>query len=124
LERWRWPGAGEGHKVMSLEAMLIVSAALFSIGLYGALSRRNVIAVLMSIELMFNAVNLTLVALARYVAPQALQENIASVLTGQVFAMFIITVAAAEIALGLGIIFAMYRSTETVDLTETTEMRH
>jgi NADH:ubiquinone oxidoreductase subunit K len=109
---------------MSLEAMLIVSAILFCIGLYGALSRRNVIAVLMSIELMFNAVNLTLVALARYVAPQALQENIASVLTGQVFAMFIITVAAAEIALGLGIIFAMYRSTETVDLTEATEMRH
>jgi NADH:ubiquinone oxidoreductase subunit K len=109
---------------MSLEAMLIVSAILFCIGLYGALSRRNVIAVLMSIELMFNAVNLTLVALARYVVPQAIQENIASVLTGQVFAVFIITVAAAEIALGLGIIFAMYRSTETVDLTEATEMRH
>jgi NADH-quinone oxidoreductase subunit K len=78
----------------------------------------------MSIEIMFNAVNLTLVALARYVAPQAIQENIASVLTGQVFAVFIITVAAAEIALGLGIVFAMYRSTETVDLTEATEMRH
>jgi NADH:ubiquinone oxidoreductase subunit K len=109
---------------MSLEAMLIVSAILFCIGLYGALSRRNVIAVLMSIEIMFNAVNLTLVALARYVAPQAIQENIASVLTGQVFAVFIITVAAAEIALGLGIVFAMYRSTETVDLTEATEMRH
>jgi|SRR5918999_117848 NADH:ubiquinone oxidoreductase subunit K len=109
---------------MSLEAMLIVSAVLFCIGLYGALSRRNVIAVLMSIEIMFNAVNLTLVALARYVAPQAIQENIASVLTGQVFAVFIITVAAAEIALGLGIVFAMYRSTETVDLTEATEMRH
>jgi NADH:ubiquinone oxidoreductase subunit K len=109
---------------MSLEAMLIVSAVLFCIGLYGALSRRNVIAVLMSIEIMFNAVNLTLVALARYVAPQAIQENIASVLTGQVFAVFIITVAAAEIALGLGIVFAMYRSSETVDLTEATEMRH
>jgi NADH:ubiquinone oxidoreductase subunit K len=109
---------------MSLEAMLIVSAVLFCIGLYGALSRRNVIAVLMSIEIMFNAVNLTLVALARYVAPQAIQENIASVLTGQVFAVFIITVAAAEIALGLGIVFAMYRSTETVDLTEAAEMRH
>jgi NADH:ubiquinone oxidoreductase subunit K len=109
---------------MSLEAMLIVSAVLFCIGLYGALARRNVIAVLMSIELMFNAVNLTLVALARYVAPQALEENIASVLTGQVFAVFIITVAAAEIALGLGIVFAMYRSAETVDLTEATELRH
>ena len=109
---------------MSLEAMLIISAVLFSIGLYGTLARRNVIAVLMSIELMFNAVNLTLVALARYVAPLAVQEDIGSVLTGQVFAVFIITVAAAEIALGLGIVFAMYRSTETVDLTEATQLRH
>ena len=54
---------------MSLEALLIVSAILFSIGLYGTLARSNVIAVLMSLEIMFNAVNLTLVALAKYVAP-------------------------------------------------------
>ena len=109
---------------MSLEAMLIVSAVLFSVGLYGTLARRNVIAVLMSLELMFNAVNLTLVALGRYVAPQAVQENIGSVLTGQVFAVFIITVAAAEVALGLGIVFAMYRHTESVDLTEASQLRH
>ena len=109
---------------MSLESMLIVAAVLFCIGLYGALARSNVIAVLMSIELMFNGVNLTFVALSRYVAPQALQDNISSVLTGQVFAVFIITVAAAEIALGLGIVFAMYRSTETVDLTEATQLRN
>ncbi len=104
--------------------MLIIAAILFCIGLYGALARSNVIAVLMSIELMFNGVNLTLVALARYVAPRAIQENIASALTGQVFAVFIITVAAAEIALGLGIVFAMYRSTESVDLTKATQLRH
>jgi NADH:ubiquinone oxidoreductase subunit K len=109
---------------MSLESMLIVAAILFCIGLYGALARRNVIAVLMSIEIMFNAVNLTLVALARYVAPRGIQENIASVLTGQVFAVFIITVAAAEIALGLGIVFAMYRSAASVDLTEATQLRN
>ena len=109
---------------MSLQAMLIISAVLFCIGLYGALARRNVIAVLMSIELMFNAVNLTLVALARYVAPQGIRENIGNVLTGQVFAIFIITVAAAEIALGLGIVFAMYRKTESVDLTEANLLRH
>ena len=109
---------------MSLQAMLIISAVLFCIGLYGALARRNVIAVLMSIELMFNAVNLTLVALARYVAPQGIRENIGNVLTGQVFAIFIITVAAAEIALGLGIVFAMYRQTESVDLTEASLLRH
>ena len=109
---------------MSLEAMLIVSAVLFTIGLYGALARRNVLAVLMSIELMFNAVNLTLVAMAKYVAPAGLEENLSAVLTGQVFAVFIITVAAAEIALGLGIVFAMYRSTGTVDLTQATELRN
>jgi NADH:ubiquinone oxidoreductase subunit K len=108
---------------MSLESMLIVAAILFCIGLYGALARSNVIAVLMSIELMFNGVNLTFVALARYVAPQGIQDNIAVVLTGQVFAVFIITVAAAEIALGLGIVFAMYRSTETVNLTEAAQLR-
>ncbi len=109
---------------MSLESLLIIAAILFCVGLYGALARRNVIAVLMSIELMFNAVNLNLVAFARYAAPQAIQENIASVLTGQVFAVFIITVAAAEIALGLGIVLAMYRNTESVDLTEVAELRH
>ncbi len=109
---------------MSFEAFLIVSAILFCIGLYGALARRNVLSVLMSIELMFNAVNVTLVAIAKYLAPAALQEDISSVLTGQVFAVFIITVAAAEIALGLGIVFAMYRTNESVDLTEATQLRH
>ena len=109
---------------MSLEAMLIVGAVLFAIGLYGSLARRNVLAVLMSIELMFNAVNVTLVALAKYVAPAGLEENLSAVLTGQVFAVFIITVAAAEIALGLGIVFAMYRNTESVDLTQAVELRN
>ena len=109
---------------MSLESLLIVAAVLFCIGLYGALTRSNVIAVLMSIELMFNAVNVTFVALGRYVAPQGLQDSIGSVLTGQVFAVFIIAVAAAEIALGIGIVFAMYRNTESVDLTEATQLRH
>ena len=109
---------------MSLESMLIVAAVICAIGLYGTLARSNVIAVLMSLELMFNAVNLTVVALARYAAPLALRENIASVLTGQVFAVFIITVAAAEIALGLGIVLAMYRNTESVDLSAANRLRH
>ena len=109
---------------MSFESFLIVAAILFCIGLYGALARRNVLAVLMSIELMFNAVNITLVAMAKYLAPAGLQDDISTVLTGQVFAVFIITVAAAEIALGLGIVFAMYRSDETVELAEAIQMRH
>lgn len=109
---------------MSFEAFLIVAAIMFCIGLYGALARRNVLAVLMSIELMFNSVNITLVAMAKYLAPAGLQNDISTVLTGQVFAVFIITVAAAEIALGLGIVFAMYRTNETVDLSEATQLRH
>ena len=79
---------------MSLESMLIIAAILFAIGLYGSLARSNALAVLMSIELMFNAVNLTLVAMAKYIAPAGLKENLAEnlggVLTGQVFAVFII----------------------------------
>ncbi len=109
---------------MSFEAFLIVAAIMFCIGLYGALARRNVLAVLMSIELMFNAVNVKVVAMAKYLAPAGLQDDISTVLTGQVFAVFIITVAAAEIALGLGIVFAMYRTNETVDLSEATQLRY
>ncbi len=109
---------------MSLESMLVVAAVIFCIGLYGALARRNFIAVLMSIELMFNAVNLTLVAMGRWLVPYAVQEQLSTVLTGQVFAVFIITVAAAEIALGLGIVFAVFRTNESVDLTDAAAMRH
>ena len=64
---------------MSFESFLIVAAILFCIGLYGALARRNVLAVLMSIELMFNAVNITLVAMAKYLAPAGLQDDRASI---------------------------------------------
>ena len=109
---------------MTLESMLVVAAVIFCIGLYGALARRNFIAVLMSIELMFNAVNLTLVAMGRWLVPYAVQEQLSTVLTGQVFAVFIITVAAAEIALGLGIVFAVFRTNESVDLTDAAAMRH
>ena len=109
---------------MSLESMLIVASVIFCVGLYGALARRNFIAVLMSIELMFNGVNLTLVAMGRWLAPYAVQEQLSAVLTGQVFAVFVITVAAAEIALGLGIVFAIFRSNESVDLTDAASLRH
>ena len=108
---------------MDLERFLILSAVLFCIGLYGALARRNVITVLMSIELMFNAVNITLVAFSKYVVPVGVEEQLGRMLTGQVFAIFIITVAAAEIALGLGIVIALYRNRETVDVSEASLMR-
>ncbi len=117
---------------MGLESFLIVAAVLFAIGLYGALSKRNAITVLMSIELMFNAVNVTAVALSRYIVPAGLGRDPAAatdqvvqfLLTGQVFAIFIITVAAAEVALGLAIIMAIYRHRESVFVTEANEMRN
>lgn len=117
---------------MSLENFLILGAVLFSIGLYGALSKRNAIAVLISIELMFNAVNITAVALSRYVVPASLardpsataDEVVRLLLTGQVFSIFVITVAAAEIALGVAIVIAMYRNRETVLVTDANQLRH
>ena len=116
---------------MSLENFLIVSAILFAIGLFGALSKRNAIAVLMSIELMFNAVNLAAVAFSRYTIPARLTEAVAGgtretaqlLLTGQIFSIFIITIAAAEVALGLAIVIAIYRTRSTVFVTDATQMR-
>ncbi len=102
----------------SLEHFLVLSAVLFAIGFYGVLARRNVITVLMSLELMFNAVNIALVAFAKYTLAWGFEEQIGRLLTGQIFAIFIITVAAAEVGLGLGIVIALYRNRETVDLTE------
>jgi NADH-quinone oxidoreductase subunit K len=86
------------------EAYLLLSLALFTIGVVGVLTRRNVIIVLMSIELILNAVNINLVAFSRYFGS----------VDGQVFAIFIITDAAAEAAVGLGIILAFFRNRETV----------
>lgn len=117
---------------MTLENFLILGAILFAIGLYGALTKRNAIAVLMCIELMFNAVNITAVALSRYVVPASLLGDAASItdqaartlLTGQIFSIFIITVAAAEIALGVAIVIALYRSRETIFVTDATQLKN
>lgn len=85
---------------------LVVAAALFSIGMFGVLSRRNAIAILMSIELMLNAVNINLVAFWRYQAPLDL--------SGQAFAAFVFVVAAAEAAVGLALIISIYRRRQSV----------
>lgn len=85
---------------------LIVAALLFCIGVYGVLARRNAVAILMSVELMLNAVNINLVAFWRYITP--LEMN------GQAFAAFVFVVAAAEAAVGLAIIIAVYRSRRSV----------
>jgi NADH-quinone oxidoreductase subunit K len=92
---------------------VILSAALFIIGVTGVMLRRNIIVIFMSIELMLNAVNINLIAFS-----SQLQNAV-----GQVFAIFVICVAAAEAAVGLGIILAFYRNKETVNIDEMSLMR-
>ena len=96
--------------MIPLSWYLMVAAALFVIGLYGVLVRRNAVAILMGIELMLNAANINLVAFWRHVAPGAM--------AGQAFAVFAITVAAAEAAVGLALIISVYRSRGTVNADE------
>lgn len=130
---------------MSLENFLILSGVIFSIGLYGALTKKHVVTVLMCVELMFNGVNIAAVAMSRYIVPKSMAVNpaaleeavgvalaegsgladtaLSTLLTGQIFAVFVVTVAAAEIALGLAIVMAMYRNREIVDVTKVNMMR-
>ncbi len=86
---------------------LALAAMLFSIGLFGVLTRRNTIGILMSLELMFNAANINFVAFNKFIVTDGL--------TGQIFAMFIIAVAAAEAALGLAIVLLIYRNWRGID---------
>jgi NAD(P)H-quinone oxidoreductase subunit 4L len=86
---------------------LVLSAVLFAIGLYGALAKKNAIVILMCIEIMLNAVNISMVALSTYITP--------ALLTGQIFAIFILVVAAAEAAVGLAIVIAIFRNRETIE---------
>ncbi len=96
---------------------LIVAAALFCIGLYGTLSRRNAIGVLMGVELMLNSVNVNLLAFWRHV------EVASATFSGQVFAIIVITVAAAEAAVGLALVIAVYRNRHTVDVEQVDMLR-
>ena len=104
------------HAMLDISTLhyLVLGAALFLLGVIGVLTRRNVVIVLMSIELILNAVNLNLVAFSRYW--QGIHG--AGALHGQVFAIFIITDAAAEAAVGLGILIAFFRNKETVNVDE------
>jgi NAD(P)H-quinone oxidoreductase subunit 4L len=101
--------------VDGLNQFLILGAIIFTIGLVGALTKRNVVTVLMSIELMLNAVVLTVLAFNHFLAPWDM--------TGHVFALFIITVAAAEVGLGLALVITLYRNRQTVDVTTVNAMK-
>ena len=93
---------------LRLPLLLFFAAVLFSCGVYGVLARRNAVLVLMSIELMLNAVNVNLVAFSAYLKQ----------VTGQIFALFVITVAAAEVGIGLAIVILIYRNRETINVDE------
>ncbi|MGD8455968.1 MAG: NADH-quinone oxidoreductase subunit NuoK [Anaerolineales bacterium] len=96
--------------MIPLSWFLIVSAALFSIGLYGVLARKNTIAILMSIELLLNSANINLVAFWRYFTPEQA--------AGQVFAAMVFAVAAAEVAVGLALVISVYRRRDSVSADE------
>ncbi|HZG58996.1 MAG TPA: NADH-quinone oxidoreductase subunit NuoK [Anoxybacillus sp.] len=102
--------------VVPLSAYLVLALVLFCIGLYGALTKRNTVIVLICIELMLNAVNINLVAFSKY--------GVNPSITGQVFSLFTITVAAAEVAVGLAILMALYRNRKTVHIDEIDSMKH
>lgn len=92
-----------------------LSAVLFVLGLYGALSKRSAVMIFMSLELMANAVNINLVALSRFVTPK--------LMTGQFFAVFLMVIAACEIGLGLALVLALYRQTKTVEVEFLDELK-
>lgn len=96
-------------------AFMVLAALLFSIGLFGALSKKSSVMVLMSLELMTNAINLNLVAVSRFVTPASM--------AGQFAAAFIMVVAAAEIGLGLALVLALYRSRRTVELDQADRLK-
>ena len=98
---------------MPLHYVLVLSALLFSIGIYGVLARQNAVLILLSIELMLNAVNINLIAFS------AVLDNAA----GQVFALFVIAVAAAEVGIGLAIVILIFRNRSTVDVDEMSLMK-
>ena len=109
--------------MITLQYFLVLGAVVFCIGLFGALSKRNAVSILMSIEIMLNAVNITLVAYASAFLNPANHASSGSRLTGQIFAIFIITVAAAEAAVALAMIIAIYRRRNTIDVGEINLMR-
>jgi NADH:ubiquinone oxidoreductase subunit K len=101
--------------MVSLEHYLVLSALLFCIGIFGLLTRRNAIGILMSIELMFNSANINFIAFSKYITPETL--------TGQIFSVFVITIAAAEAAVGLAIVVLMYRNFDVANVDKINFMK-
>lgn len=102
---------------VELTHYLVLSGILFAIGLFGALSKHNAVGILMCIEIMLNGINIAVVAFSRFLVPDQV------LLTGHVFALFVIVVAAAEAAVGLAIVIALYRNRATVDVEKINSMK-
>ncbi len=96
--------------MITFQHYLLLSTFIFGIGIYGIISRRNAVAVLMSIELMLNAVNINFIAISKYV--------VTGEVVGQLFAIFVIVVAAAEVAVGLALIISIFRQKKSVNLND------
>ena len=109
-----WDVMKESLKHPDLSKFLVIGALLFIIGVAGVLTRRNIIVIFMSIELILNAANLNFIAFSRYLQ----DTGSANAVAGQVFTVFVIVVAAAEAAIGLGIVIALYRNKETIWIDE------
>lgn len=101
---------------MLVNQFLVLAAALFSMGVYGLLVRRNIVLILLSVELMLNAVNINLIAFESMI--------VTSDAVGQVFAIFVITVAAAEVGIGLGIVLMIFRNRKSANVDELDLMRY
>jgi NADH:ubiquinone oxidoreductase subunit K len=99
----------------TLTHYLVLSAILFAIGIYGVLARRNAMLVLLSVELMLNAVNINFIAFSRFITPQTM--------VGQIYTIFAIASGAAEVGIGLAIILLIYRGRETVNIDEVDMMK-
>jgi NADH:ubiquinone oxidoreductase subunit K len=99
--------------VIGLSHYLVLSSVLFALGLYGVLTRKNAVGVLMALELMFNSVNLNLMAFSHYLMDT----------TGLLFCVFVITVAAAEVTVGVALVLSVYRNRNVIELDQLTELR-
>jgi NADH:ubiquinone oxidoreductase subunit K len=108
-------GASAVAQQIPLEHFLVLSAILFSIGVFGVLSKRNAVLIIMSVELMLNAASINMVAFAAYASPGAF--------TGIIFAIFIITIAAAEVGLALAIVLRVFRNRQTANVDELDTLR-
>lgn len=101
--------------MIPIQYFLILGVTLFSIGVYGALSKRNIILVMLSIELMLNSVNINFIAFSRYLNPD--------VVTGQLFVVFVMVVTACEIGVGLGIVLSLYRLRGSLDTDKYNDLK-